>query len=599
MQSNVAGVAGSANIDLFTMVVLRRRFEAIIREMVNALFKSGRSGVLNTAMDFSCSVTDAEFRSVSVALGLPVHVGAIELIPMAVKEKFGDDIRPGDCFVNNSSYHGNTHCGDFTLCVPVFLDGEVVFYAMARAHLADMGFPTPTTYGPDAADIYQEGLILPCVRIQDDYKDVAEVVDICRHNIRSPEQFYGDYLACLAAVRTGERRLKELCDKYGRETVLGFLKKFQDYAETMCADAIGKLPAGQVSGTVYYDSPLEAYPDGIPVVAEMTVDPDAGEIHVDLTGNVDNLPLGINMSKSTVLAACRMNVLAQLGADIPRCTGAFRRIKVTMRKGAAIGEPEFPAATSSATTHLCHILGSHIQALFSQLADGSGAAYGTIGLPGSSTVVSGHDFRHGNRPFVNQVIMGYWGGPALPRHDGWLTYGSSSSQGVLWQSSVEVVEQQQPILVEALSILQDSGGAGRQQGAPGAYCVFRVTGSPVSFSLGSAASDFPPAGVRGGKQGSPAWNCKRDLDGNEDRLPPTGTVLISQGEAMISYGCGGGGYGNPLERDPERVLHDYQEGWVSRRRVEEDYGVVLVKQDGIEIVDAEATALRRSELGAA
>src|SRR5690606_6367847 len=105
----------TADIDLFTMIVLRRRFEAIIREMVNALFKSGRSGVLNTAMDFSCSLTDANFQSVSVALGLPVHVGAIELIPQAVKKKFGDAIRPGDCFVNNSAYHGNTHCGDFTL----------------------------------------------------------------------------------------------------------------------------------------------------------------------------------------------------------------------------------------------------------------------------------------------------------------------------------------------------------------------------------------------------------------------------------------------------------------------------------------------------
>ena len=206
-------------IDLFTMVVLRRRFEAIIREMVYALFRSGRSGVLNTAMDFSCSLTDADFQSVSVALGLPVHVGAIDLIPRAVAAKFGDDIKPGDCFVNNSAYHGNTHCGDFTLCAPVFLDGELAFYTMARAHLGDIGFPTATTYGPNSKDVYQEGLILPCVRIQRGYDDVTDVTDICRGNIRAPDQFYGDYLACLAAVRTGEKRLKELCLKYGRDDI--------------------------------------------------------------------------------------------------------------------------------------------------------------------------------------------------------------------------------------------------------------------------------------------------------------------------------------------------------------------------------------------
>jgi len=582
-------------IDLFTMVVLRRRFEAIIREMVYALFRSGRSGVLNTAMDFSCSLTDADFQSVSVALGLPVHVGAIDLIPRAVAAKFGGDIRPGDCFVNNSAYHGNTHCGDFTLCAPVFLDGELAFYTMARAHLGDIGFPTPTTYGPGSKDVYQEGLILPCVRIQRDNGDIAEVIDICRGNIRAPEQFYGDYLACLAAVRTGEKRLKELCAKYGRDVVLTFLKKYQDYAETMCIDAIRKLPAGRVSKTIFYDSPLDTYPDGIPITADMTIDPEAAEIHIDLTRNIDNLPLGINMSESTTLASCRMNVLAQLGPDIPRCAGSFRRIKVKMREGAAIGKPRFPAATSSATTHLCHAFGSHVQALFAEIADGRGAAYGTIALPGSCSVVSGEDFRHDGRRFVNQVIIGYWGGPALPKHDGWLTYGSSSSQGILWQSSIEIVEQQQPILVEALAIRVDGGGAGRHEGAPGAYCVFRSRGNPVNFSVGAAARDFPPPGVRGGAAGGATRIAKRHADGTETELPPAGDVQINPGEALVSYGCGGGGYGDPLERDPERVLESFREGWITPARVAA-YGVVLDERGNSLAVDREKTASLRASM---
>lgn len=589
----------TADIDLFTMIVLRRRFEAIIREMVNALFKSGRSGVLNTAMDFSCSLTDANFQSVSVALGLPVHVGAIELIPQAVKKKFGDAIRPGDCFVNNSAYHGNTHCGDFTLCAPVFMDGELIFYTIARAHLGDIGFPTATTYGPDSRDVYQEGLKLPCLRVQRDYSDVPEVIDICKANIRSPDQFYGDYLACLAAVRTGERRLKELCAKYGREVVLTFLQKFQEYAETMCVEAIRKLPAGRISRTAYYDSMLEDYPNGIPLTAELAIDPDAGEIEIDLTANVDNLPLGINMSESTTLATCRMNVLAQLGPDIPRCSGSFKRVKVKMREGAVVGKPRYPAATSSATTHLCHLLGSHIQALFAELIDGTGSAYGTIGLPASSAVVSGQDFRHGNRPFVNQVIIGYWGGPALARHDGWVTYGSASSQGILWQSSVEVVEQQQPILVESLAVRKDSGGAGRQQGGPGAYCVFVVRGNPMRFSIGAAARQFPPAGVRGGGAGAPTLVKLRRQSGEIIELPSTGEFLVQPGEAIVSEGCGGGGYGNPLERDPQLVLRDYREGWISGERVSAIYGVVLSGEGSHMSVDEEATAARRKELGAA
>ena len=587
-----------SEIDLFTMIVLRRRFEAIIREMIQALFRSGRSGALNTAMDFSCSLTDADFQSVSVALGLPVHVGAIDLIPRAVAAKFGTDIRPGDCFVNNSSYHGNTHCADFTLCVPVFLDGELVFYTMARAHLGDMGFPTPTTYGAGAKDIYQEGLILPCVRIQRDYRDVIEVIDICSANIRAPEQFYGDYLACLAAVRTGEKRLNELCANYGREVVLTFLKRYQDYAESMCIEAIRKLPAGRVSKTAYHDSLLDTYPDGIPITAEMTIDPEAAEIHIDLTGNVDNLPLGINMSESTTLASCRMNILVQLGPEIPRCAGSFRRIKVKMREGAAIGKPRFPAATSSATTHLCHAFGSHVQALFAEIADGYGGAYGTIGLPGSCTVVSGEDFRRKGRRFVNQVSIGFWGGPALPRHDGWLTYGSSSSQGILWQSSIEIVEQQQPILVEALAIRIDGGGTGRQEGAPGAYCVFRSRGSPVNFSVSAAAKDFPPPGVRGGGSGAATRIAKRNADGTEIELPPVGDIQINPGEALVSYGCGGGGYGDPVERDPERVLQSFREEWISRERLAA-YGVVLEERsDGLAVDQAKTASLRAAMRGA-
>ncbi len=241
--------------------VLRRRFEAIIGDMVNALFKSGRSGVLNTAKDFTCSLTDAQIRTLSTAVGgLPLHAAAIELIPRAVRDKFGADIHPGDCFVNNSGYHGNTHCADFTLCAPVFFGGKIVFYSIARAHLADIGFPTPTTYGPLSRDVYEEGLILPCVRIQRDRRDVPEVIDICKANIRAPELFYGDYLACLAAVRTGENAVRELCEKYGVEVVEAFLDQYQKYAEDMAIAAIRKLPAARVEKEAYHDSYLPGGP---------------------------------------------------------------------------------------------------------------------------------------------------------------------------------------------------------------------------------------------------------------------------------------------------------------------------------------------------
>ncbi len=588
-----------ATIDMFTMVVLRRRFEAVIREMVNALVRSGRSGVLNTAMDFSCCITDANHQAISTALGLPIHVAAIDLISRAVEGKFGAAIAPGDCFANNSAYHGNTHCGDFTLCAPIFVDGQLVFHAIARAHLGDMGFPTPTTYSPLSRDLYEEGLMLPCVRIQRDYQDLPDVLDICKANIRAPEQFHGDYLATLSAVRTGERAVQALCAQYGLDTVRAFLDQFQSYAEDMAIAAIRRLPAGRVTGEQRHDSEVPAYTDGIPVRATLEVDPVDARVTIDLTDNVDNLPLGINLSEATVTAACRVAVLTILGPDVPRATGAFRRLTLKLREGAAVGIPKFPAATSTATTNLCHVVNSLVQSLFAGLGDGLGAAASTIGNPHSCACVSGTDSRHGGRAYANQILMGYWGGPGVPGHDGWLTFGGAGAQGMLWQSSVEVTEQQQPVIVDCLELGVDSGGAGQWEGGPGAHVIYRVRNDPVRFTSNAGGRDFPPFGAAGGQAGGPgrAWSISRNQERRE--LPNSCDVTLLAGERFESIGCAGGGYGDPLLRDPDRVAWRVWEGWTSVERARDAYGVVVTLRDDGASVDTAATEALRARLRSA
>lgn len=583
-------------IDMFTMVVLRRRIEAVIRDMINTLFRTGRSGVLNTAMDFSCSITDDKLHTVSTALGLPVHVGAIQLIPQAVLNKFGSDIQPGDCFANNSGYHGNTHCGDFTLCAPVFFEGEIVFHAIARAHLGDMGFPTPTTYGPLSRDVYEEGLKLPCVRIQRGNKDVQEVIDICQANIRTPEQFYGDYLATLAAVRTGEAGMQKICAQYGLSTVRRFLAQFQEYASRMAIEAIKKLPSGRVTREAFYDSETDLYPEGIPVRVTVEIDPSDGYITVDLRENVDNLPLGINLTEATLTATCLAAVLTVLGPDVPRCTGAYSRIKILSREGAAIGRPKFPAATSCATTNLTQLLGPLVRSAFAEIQKGLGSACGTLGMPASCPVVSGKDPRHGGQTFVNQIIMGYWGGPGLQGHDGWFTHGGSGSMGGLWQSSVEVVEQQQPILVERLEIGVDTGGAGQWNGTPGALCVFRNRTDGIRFTANAAGHDFPPFGVAGGRDGGQNNAWWEGTDGTRHTLPNSLDVTLNTGEKLISQAPGGGGYGDPLDRDPERVAWDVREGWITPDRARSIHGVVLELGSELYRVDVKRTEELRREM---
>ncbi len=410
-----------------------------------------------------------------------------------------------------------------------------------------------------------------------------------------PEQFYGDYLAVLAAVRTGEARLKALCQKHGFPKIKSFLDAFQDYAERVAVAAIGNLPKGRVMKEMLYDSETALYPDGIPIRATIEVDPEAGYVTVDLRDNVDNLPLGINMTESTTLASCMTAVLNILGPDVPRCTGSFKRVKVLMREGAAVGKPRFPAATSAATTNLCHALIPHLQSMFADLKGGLGTAYGSIGMPGSCPVISGSDPRHKGKNFVNQVIMGYWGGPAMHGHDGWLTYGSGGSQGLLLQSSVEVVEQQQPILIEKLEIRPDSGGAGEWEGAPGARCVMKPRFAPVRFMINSASRQHAPHGVRGGLTGANMEIRRVRSNGDMEDLPITTDVVLEPGERLVSEGCGGGGYGSPLIRDPQRVLASVRAGRVSRDRARDVYGVVVTDNQDQFSLDTKATDTLRAE----
>jgi N-methylhydantoinase B len=550
-------------IDNFLFIVLRRRLESIIREMANALFKSGRSGVLNTAMDFSCSLTDAKFQTISASIGLGAHLGAIELIPKYLFEKHGTSIADGDCFANNDAYHGNTHCADFTLCVPVFFDKKLRFYAIARAHFADMGFPTPTTYAATAKDAYEEGLTLPCVRIQKAYVDVPEVIDICTANIRSPEQFYGDYLACLSAVRTGEKRLKDLCEKYGGNLVEEFLDQFADYAERMAMDAIAKMPAGKITDTIYYDTYLPDYPNGLPVSATLEVDPVNKVVNIDITENIDNVPLGINMTEATTLAMCRMATVNVLGPDVPRSTGAFRRVNVNMREGAMIGKPRFPAATSNATTNVCTAFGTHLIAMFAQISEKHGAAYGPYSLPGSCPVISGSDPRKNEEAFVNQIIMGAFSGPGMAGAEPWLTYATMGAQGMIWQPSVEVTELQQPILVEELAIRPDSGGAGEFQGAPGSRVIFYSHLTPLRLIVHASGHDIAPAGVRGGHSGAELRIWKQDREGNLTDLGIDVDIILQPGERLISEANGGGGFGDPMARDRSKIEAHLREGWIT------------------------------------
>ena len=580
-------------LDPTLVSVLSHRLDAIVREMTNTLFRTGRSAVLNTAKDFSCSIVTAEDELLASVEGLQIHVfGAGLQTPWM--HRYHDDVAEGDAFLHNDPYLGNTHTADHTLLVPVFADGEHVFTACAKAHQADCGNSQASTYMPFAKDVYEEGgLQFPCVRVQRGFEDVDDVMRMCRRRIRVPEVWYGDYLATLGAARVGERRLKEVVARYGAGTLRQFSRDWLDYSERRMEAAVRRLPRVRLEGNGLHD-PLPGLPDGIPVKVSIDVDPDAAMIDVDLRDNPDCVPVGVNLSEACTLAGVVIGVFNCIGADVPRNAGSFRRLRVQMRENCVAGIPRFPASCSMATTNVVNRLINATQAAFAEIGDGWGLADGGISMGVGFSVVSGTDARRGDAPFVNQLLLGNNGGPASPRCDGWITYGLPDCAASIYHDSIEVIEHKYPLLVRSARLLADSGGAGRFRGGPASEVVFGPSGNAMMAYYFADGAVEPPSGVRGGNAGLGASAAILRVDGSREPIHPLGGSELTPGEFILGVECGGGGYGDPLERETERVLEDVLEGWVGRAAAESVYGVIIRDDErGEPTVDLEATQAQR------
>ncbi len=578
------------------MTILSKKFEMVTRDMSQTLLKSARSGVISSARDFSSGITLFDGRQFMIDEGVPIHLGNIHLSPKATLDYF-DDIAPGDCFLTNSSYDGNTHHADYTIYVPVFVDDEPLFWALNRAHQADAGAPVPSTYPPMSKNIYQEGPHFPVVRIQEEYEDREDIVRTCQTNIRAGDiQWYGDYRAQVASVRAGERGIQTLCEEYGTDTIQQFIDEWLQYGEEMMKAAIRDLPDTQISRTSAHDPIPNCAPDGVPVTVDISINPADEQINVDLTDNIENIPCGFNLSEATTIAAVYSGIFANLNPNIPHNHGAIKRINIEMEEGNVVGKPEFPTSTAVATTNVCAVLLNAIHAAFADLGEPYGLAEGNPGIWPHNAVISGQDARHDDRPYVNQIIIAAGGGPAVYGHDGWMAYTIPVAGGIIRRDSIEVDEQKYPLLFHRQELVPDTAGAGKWRGAPAYITEYEPRHSPMELNYVGSGSEFPPDGVRGGQEGAAAKTYKITPDGEHIDLPTiiTGEVVIEPGEHVVGQNCGGGGYGNPLARDPHLVRADVKEGYITRDEARETYGVVFEEEGDDLILDESATEKLRN-----
>lgn len=581
------------SIDPVTLAVIANRLESIVREMSNTLLRAGRSTVLTIARDFSCAIVTSEHELLASAEGLPVHIAGAAYQARAMAEAH-PDFAEGDAFLHNDPYSGNTHAADHMILVPVFVDGEHFFTACAKAHQADAGNSVATTYAPFARDVYEEGaLIFPAVRVQRDRRDVEDIIRMCRSRIRVPDQWYGDYLAMVGAARIGERGLVELTRRYGKETIRAFMREWLDYSERRMERAIRELKSARFKATVYHDPLPPRIPDPIPVNAEVEVDAEAGKIVVDLRDNIDCVPAGLNLSMVCSINHALTGVFNCLDPTVPHNAGSFRRVEIKLRENCIVGIPRFPASCSLATTNIGDRLIGAVQCAFASAYEEHGLAEGAGGLLPGFGVISGTDRRRDGAPFINQIFLGSEGGPGTPTNDGWLVFSNPAAAGLLYRDRVEIDELRYPMRVKEIRVVCDSGGPGKFRGAPGADVTFGPVDDPLTVLYTTDHHEHPPRGVRGGHPGRRTGVDVIDAEGNTHEGPLVGSLTLKPGEWVVSRQTGGGGWGDPTERDPERVLRDVLAGWVSREAAEKIYHVPIVEDDSPDGLAIDWDALRR------
>jgi N-methylhydantoinase B len=584
-----AATPSPSTIDGVRLAIMSSRMDGIVTRMTNTLLRTARSGVLAVAKDFSCCLLAANGDLLAMAEAEPIHVLNSHLLGRALNE-LQPEVRPGDAFLNNSPYHGNTHAADWSVLVPIFDDdGRHRCTAVVKGHQADCGNSIPTTYHSAAKDVYEEGaLLFPCVKVQSGYRDVDDFVRMCRLRIRVPDQWWGDYLALIGAARIGEREMMEFGREVGWDVIDSFIGQWFDYSENTMIEALGRLKGGRATVRGFHD-PVPGTGE-LPVNVVVEVDPEQGMIDVDLRDNLDCQPFGLNLSEACSSGAALAGVFCGICADIPFNGGSLKRVRVHLRENCIVGIPRHPFSCSASTTNLADRVANAVMRAMAELGEGMGRAeYGLV-LPPSIGVISGKDPRHNGEPFVDEVFLhGLTGGAATPYADGWLTSTDAVTLGMGLLDSAEIDEIAFPIRVLEQRLIPDSEGPGRTCGSPGAMTVMEAVGTTIEIWYGSDGTVNPAEGARGGGAGSRAEAWKRLRSGEIVEAPAHGLVTLEPGEAMISKSCGGGGYGSPLQRDPQRVLGDVRERRITPLRAREVYGVAVVDD---RLDEAETVRLR-------
>ncbi len=573
----------TTHVDYLRLELIRNGLESLVDEMAVTLVRTAYSANLKNSLDFSTAFCDAEGRLVAQGLTLPVHLGSIPEMMAAVLARYRGRIRPGDVFILNDPYEGGTHLPDLYLAQPVYLGDELLGFVCTIAHHTDIGGRVAGGNACDSTEIYQEGLRVPPLRLYDRGELNEGLLRLLERNVRIPTKVLGDLRAQLAANHIGAAGLLALVERYGRDAVVAAFAELLDLSERLARAEISRWPDGRYEFVDDLDDD-GIDPDPIPIRVAVTVAGDG--LTVDFTGSGKQVKGAINSVLSFTRSATYACVRCLLPPNLPNNEGYFRAIRVTAPPGTIVNPlPPAPVAARGLTGFR---IATTVFGALAQLAPDRVPACEVGGDTG--VTMGGYDADRRAFVFLEFLFCG-WGG--RPFADG--VDGASSLVVNFSNSPAEVIENEYPLRIEEYGFLPDSGGPGLYRGGLALVRQYRFLEREAAFQLRSDRTKRGPYGLAGGQ---PGRRCRTILNPGpgERLLPPKTYLTLHHGDVIRHELAGAGGWGDPLARDPERVLADVLDEKVSPAQARDVYGVVLTAAG--RAVDWEGTERRRAELRA-
>ena len=571
-----------AKTDPFLLEILRNAFDTIAEEITITIIRTAYSQIVRDSLDFSTALCDANGRTLAQGVCTPMHLGAFHDALTNMIEEVGDDLHPDDVFIMNDPYAAaGQHLPDIYVVKPVYFNESLCGWSATLAHHSDVGGIVAGSNSLGASEIWQEGLRIPVLKLFDKGIRNETIWKMIALNVRTPKLVLGDLQAQVAACVTGARGLARLYERYGAETMDQAIIDLNDYTQRLAEAELSDIPDGTYRFTDHIDGIGE---NPTPVILQVAVTIEGSRAIVDWEGSSPQLAGGINSTFPFTKACAYAALRSLMRADMPNCHGFTKAIEVLAPEGTIVN-PVLPgpcgARGITGYRMIDCLFGALAQAAPDRVtADGSGGST----LPTIAGRIDGKLF------VFCETVMGTWG--ASRENDG--------QEGVPHiganQSNVpiEMIEQAYPIRIESYGFVDDSGGPGARRGGLAIRREYRVLVDNATLNIRSDKRDYPPHGLMGGSDGQPSMNYL--ISGHDCKVLPvllSDPVGINAGDIFSHVMPSGGGYGAPIDREPELVLADVVLGKVGMEAAKHDYGVVILESSEGLRIDHDATKVLR------